>query len=69
MSKPYLEDYEINRAKMCVSSIKDKLNAIETELNTRERPYKSYLNEKLTTILFDINCLVSMCEEGDNDEK
>ena len=47
MSRPYLEGYEIERAKICVAEIKDKLKAIETELETRERPYKYYLMEKL----------------------
>ena len=36
----YLDEEEKNRAKMCVANIIDKLQAIDTELNTREKPYK-----------------------------
>lgn len=68
MSRPYLEGYEINRAKMCVAEIKDKLKAIEAELETRERPYKYYLMEKLKPILNDVECLIQMSDKKEGDE-
>lgn len=67
MSRPYLEGYEIERAKICVAEIKDKLKAIETELETRERPYKYYLMEKLKPILNDVECIISMSNEKGDD--
>lgn len=59
--KPYLEGYDIPRAKECAWNIQDKLNAIVTELE-QEKPYKGYLQEKLQSILHDTKCLLSMSE-------
>ena len=58
--KPYLEDDEIARAKMCISNIEDKLNAIKSEVYNTAHPYKKYLDEKLQSIIFDTKCLDSM---------
>ena len=69
MSKPYIEGYELDRAKMCIAGIKDNLNSVEVEVITNKRAYKRYLNEKLSNILTDVNCLISMCEEGDDSER
>ena len=62
--KFYLEGYDISRAKDCAWNIQDKLSAIITEL-LNEKPYKAYLLEKLKPILNDTNCLISMCEKGE----
>lgn len=42
----YLSKEEIKRAKMCVLNIQDKLGSVASEINTREKPYKHYLQEK-----------------------
>ena len=68
MSRPYLEGYEIERANMCVAEIEDKLKAIKIELQTRERPYKYYLMEKLKHILNDVECMLAMSDEKGDDE-
>ena len=62
----YLDEEEKNRAKMCVANIIDKLQAIDTELNTREKPYKTYLKEKMDSINWDIKVLNNMINEGDD---
>lgn len=61
--KPYLEEEEIKRAKNCVNNIMNKLNAVQSELNTREHPYKTYLKEKLDIILYDTKCMLDMCNK------
>ena len=62
----YLDEEEKNRAKMCVANIIDKLQAIDTELNTREKPYKTYLKEKMGSINWDIKVLNNMINKGDD---
>ena len=62
----YLDEEEKNRAKMCVANITDKLQAISTELNTREKPYKTYLKEKMDSINWDIKVLNNMINEGED---
>ena len=62
----YLDEEEKSRAKMCVANITDKLQAIDTELNTREKPYKTYLKEKMDSINWDIKVLNSMINKGDD---
>lgn len=62
----YLDEEEKNRAKMCVANIIDKLQAIDTELNTREKPYKTYLKEKMDSINWDIKVLNNMINKGDD---
>lgn len=64
----YLNKDAVKKAKMCVANIKDKLQAIETELLTREKPYKSYINEKLSSITWDVNVLNSMMVGDDKDD-
>ena len=61
-NKPYLEGYDISKAKDYAYNIQDKLNAIANELE-QEKPYKRYLQEKLESILWDTNCLIVMCKE------
>ena len=62
----YLDEEEKNRAKMCVANIIDKLQAIDTELNTREKPYKTYLKEKMESINWDVKVLNNMINKGDD---
>ena len=62
----YLDEEKKNRAKMCVANIIDKLQAINTELNTREKPYKTYLKEKMDSINWDIKVLNNMINKGDD---
>ena len=62
----YLDEEEKSRAKMCVANITDKLQAIDTELNTREKPYKTYLKEKMDSINWDIKVLNNMINKGDD---
>lgn len=57
--KPYLEGYNISRAKDCAYNIQDKLNAIANELE-QEKPYKYYLHEKLESILHDTKFLLNL---------
>ena len=66
MSKPYLEKFEIERAKMCLSNIDDKLKSVNAEIQN-ERPYKYYLIEKLNSVLTDTNVLIYMCKEGEEE--
>ena len=40
--------------------------AINTELNTREKPYKTYLKEKMDSINWDIKVLNNMINKGDD---
>ena len=62
---PYLSEEEQRRAKSCVNNILDKLNAVQIEVN-KEHSYKCYMMEKLESALWDINCLIHVCEnEGD----
>ena len=56
----YLSKEEIKRAKMCVLNIQDKLGSVASEINTREKPYKHYLQEKIESILWDANVLMNM---------
>lgn len=53
---------EIKRAKMCLVNIKDKLRAVESEIN-KEKAFKYYLKEKLDSITWDINVLNNMVKE------
>ena len=62
----YLDEEEKNRAKMCVANIIDKFQAIDTELNTREKPYKTYLKEKMDSINWNIKVLNNMINKGDD---
>ena len=62
----YLDEEEKNRAKMCVANIIDKLQAIDTELNTREKPYKTKKKKKMDSINWDIKVLNNMINKGDD---
>lgn len=62
----YLDEDHIKRAKMCVANIFDKLQAIDTELNTREKPYRTYLKEKMDSINWDIKVLNNIINKGDD---
>lgn len=63
----YLSDEEKKRMKMCTSNIKDKLQAIITELNN-DHSYKTYLREKMNSITWDVRCINSIIEEEENEE-
>jgi hypothetical protein len=63
----YFNEEQIRRGKDCAWNIQDKLHAIMSELGG-PRPYKGYMKEKLESILWDAKCLMSMCEE-DQDEQ
>lgn len=55
-----LTELEIEKAKMCVSNLVDKIRAIDIEM-LGSNPHKSYLNEKLQSILWDTNVLINIC--------
>lgn len=57
----FLSEEEKRKAASCVNNIQDKLDAIKNELSSREKPFKPYMLEKLDSILWDTNCLISMC--------
>ena len=58
----YLNENQIGIAKSAIGNIKDRLKAIEIEIYTREKPYKSYLNEKLDSIRWDLQVLLNMAK-------
>lgn len=64
MENKVLSEDEVRRAKSCVYNIKDKLQAVETELS-QDRAYCSYLVEKLEPILNDTKVILSMCRKDD----
>ncbi|WP_304393139.1 hypothetical protein [uncultured Clostridium sp.] len=55
-----LNELEIEKAKMCISNLVDKIRAIDIEM-LGSNPHKSYLNEKLQSILWDTNVLINIC--------
>lgn len=57
-----LNKEEIERAKMCILNIEDKMVSIRTEIVNVDSPYKPYLLEKLNSISHDVNCLINMCK-------
>ena len=63
----YLSEDEIKRAQMCVLNIQDKLGSVVSEIK-KEKPYKSYLKEKLDSITWDVNVLNSMIENNEDEE-
>lgn len=65
----YLSKEEIERAKSCIANIEDKLNAIKTEIYSREHPYKTYIREKASSITWDINVINHMVKEEENNEE
>jgi len=58
---PILTVEEKHRAVGCVNNILDKMNAVQMEVN-KEQSFKYYMEEKLESILWDVNCLLSMCK-------
>lgn len=62
----YLSEEEKRKAKMCVENIKDKLQAIESELDN-DISYKVYLLEKIESICWDSNVIKSISEVKEND--
>ena len=56
-----LNKEEIERAKICIVNIEDKMASIKTEIVNTDKPYKPYLLEKLKSIFYDVNCLINMC--------
>lgn len=63
MAKGYIENEELIRAQMLVYEIDDLLNSIRQEVH-QPRAYTGYLNEKLSGIITDINCLKSIVDEN-----
>lgn len=57
----HLEGNELKRARMLVNEIDDFMNSIRNEVN-QDKAYKGYLNEKLSGVITDINCLKSIIE-------
>lgn len=64
---PYLADEEHKKALSCVENILDKIMAIKSELSN-EKAYRSYLAEKISSVLWDANCINSMCNVRGEDE-
>lgn len=62
---PYLDDEELNVSKMCIANIKDKMEAVETEINKEGKAYKTYLKEKLDSIYRDVKVLVSIVRDDE----
>ena len=63
-----LNEIEKARAIGCVENIKDKLVAIEMELN-KTKPFKDYISEKINSICWDSNCIKLMCLIDEKEEK
>lgn len=63
--KNYLEGEDLQRARMCNGNILDKVSAINTEIQTVQKPNKRYLLEKLESIAWDVNVLIRMCKGGE----
>ena len=61
--KGYIEKNELERAKMLVNEIDDFMNSIRNEVN-QKRAYTRYLDEKLSGVILDINCLKSIIDEN-----
>lgn len=59
----FLDENEKKRAAGCINNIQDKLDALKSEICSREKPFKPYMMEKLDSILWDTNCLISMCKD------
>lgn len=69
MSKPFLDDLQKDTAIRCVANIDDKLQAVKLELVNPNKPYKTYLREKLESIDWDVQILLNMTSEDSNDEE
>ena len=61
--KGYIEGNELARARMLVNEIDDFMNSIRNEVN-QKRAYTRYLDEKLSGVINDINCLKSIVDEN-----
>lgn len=59
-----LNNEEAARAKMLVNEIDDMLNSIRNEVLYNDYISKTYIQEKLSGIKNDINCLDSLTKEG-----
>lgn len=58
----YLSESQIGIAKSAISNIYDKMKSIETEIYTRQKPYKNYLNEKLDSVKWDVQVLLNLAK-------
>lgn len=65
---PYLSEEEKNSAMYAVENIEDKLNAVRTELATKDKSYKGYLLEKLDSIYYDVKYLINICKREEETE-
>lgn len=63
----WLDEKEKERAKLCVVNIKDKIEAIENELN-KEFSYRSYITEKIESICWDSNVIKRISEMETEEE-
>lgn len=58
-----LNENQTKIALSCLYNVQDKLQAIEKELATTDKPHKTYLNEKLDSIYWDVNTLRNICKK------
>lgn len=63
MAKGFIENDELRRAQMLVNEIDDFMNSIRNEVH-QSRAYTKYLDEKLSGVIRDINCLKSIIDEN-----
>ena len=45
-----------------IYNIQDKLNAINMEVNSGNKAYKNYIDEKISSIAIDVNWIKNCCE-------
>lgn len=69
MSEPFLNELQRENAKMCIRNIADKMLSVDTEISTKEKPYKRYLKEKLDSINWDVQVLLNLCKEEDDEDE
>lgn len=63
----WLDENEKRRAKICVDNIKDKIEAIENELN-KKFSYRSYIAEKIESVCWDSNVIKRISEMETEEE-
>jgi len=66
---PYLTEEEKKRGKMLIREMDDAMNALRTELNETQHPYKHYIKEKLRVLQTDVPCLASLLEDEEGDDE
>lgn len=63
----WLNEEETKRAQMCIINIQDKLGSIASEIR-KEKPHKSYLSEKLDSIIWDVNVLSTIVKNNEEED-